>query len=124
MSGSPDGRITAFPYRDLAAPIGARTERHTTMAYVYCSTAMKGLTIEDFRKVSAEHLPFESIDGLLACTAGSDDKGLNVVMVFESKAHQERYAAEQLFPAFQATGIAPPEGTVVVEHEVDELYIS
>ena len=82
---------------------------------------MKGLTIEDFRKVSAEHLPFKRTDGLLACT---DASGLNVVMVFESKAHQERYAAEQLFPAFQATGIAPPESTTVIEHEVSELYIS
>jgi hypothetical protein len=93
------------------------------MAYVYCSTAMRGLDIEDFRKVSAEHLPFDKIDGLLACTAGTDDSGLNVVMVFESKAHQERYAAEQLFPAFQATGIAPPQGTVVIEHDVAELYL-
>ena len=93
------------------------------MAYIYLSTAMKGLTLDDFRKVSAEHLPFEAIDGLVACTAGMDDRGLNVAMVFESKAHQERYAAEQLFPAFQATGIAPPQGTVVVEYETDELYI-
>jgi hypothetical protein len=93
------------------------------MTYVYLSTAMKGLTIEDFRKVSAEHVPFENIDGLLACTAGVDGGGLNVAMVFKSKAHQERYEAEQLFPAFQATGIAPPQGTVVIEYETDELYV-
>ena len=44
-------------------------------------------------------------------------------MVFESKAHQERFAAEQLFPAFHATGISPPEGTVVVEYETNDFYI-
>lgn len=93
------------------------------MAYTYLSTSMKGLTLEDFRKVSAEHQPFENIDGLLACTAGTDDSGLTVIMVFESKAHNERFAAEQLFPAFQATGISPPEGTVTIEYETDDLYI-
>ena len=53
------------------------------MTYVYLSTAMKGLTIEDFRKVSAEHVPFEKIDGLLACTAGVDGGGLTVVRALD-----------------------------------------
>ena len=93
------------------------------MAFISLYTSMQGLTIEDFRTVSAKHNPPQDIDGLLAWAAGTNDNGLNVVTVWQSKAHQERYAAEQLFPAFQATGIAPPEGTVVIEHEVDELYI-
>ena len=56
LSSSPDGRITAVPYRHIPAPTGAPTERQTDMAYVYLSTGMKGLTMEDFQKVSAEHL--------------------------------------------------------------------
>jgi hypothetical protein len=93
------------------------------MAFISLYTSMQGLTIEDFRTVSAKHNPPQDIDGLLAWAAGTNDNGLNVVTVWQSKAHQERYAAEQLFPAFQATGISPPESTVVIEYETGELYV-
>ena len=75
------------------------------MAYVHITKA-KGRTIEDFRAVSAKHNPPQDIDGLLAWAAGTDEDGLNVVTVWQSKAHQERWAAEQLFPVFQALGMA------------------
>ena len=52
-------------------------------------TKAKGLTIEDFRRVSAKHNPPQDIDGLLAWAAGTDENGLNVVTVWQSKAHQE-----------------------------------
>jgi len=92
------------------------------MAFVFITEA-KGVTIEDFRAVSAKHNPPQDIDGLLAWAAGTDENGLNVVTVWQSKAHQERYAAEQLFPAFQATGISPPATTVNTEYETGELYV-
>ena len=66
--------------------------------------------IEDFRAVSAKHNPPQDIDGLLAWAAGSDEDGLNVVTVWQSKAHQERWAAEQLFPVFQALGMSGDAG--------------
>ena len=90
------------------------------MAFVH-STKSNGVTIEDFRAVSAKHIPPQDIDGLLAWAAGTDENGLNVVTVWESKAHEERWAAEQLFPAFQALGMTDvPEFT---GYETGELYI-
>ena len=55
------------------------------MAFVHIS-ATKGRTIEDFRTVSAKHNAPQDIDGLLAWAAGTDEKGLHVVTVWESKA--------------------------------------
>ena len=75
------------------------------MGYVHISKS-KGRTIEDFRAVSAKHNAPADIDGLLAWAAGSDENGLHVVTVWQSRAHQERWAAEQLFPAFQEFGMA------------------
>jgi hypothetical protein len=94
------------------------------MAAVFFAKA-KGLTIEDFRRVSAKHNPPQDIDGLLAWAAGPDENGLNVVTVWESKAHQERWAAEQLFPAFQETGLAEHmmANAEFTEYEAGELYI-
>ena len=93
------------------------------MAFVHIS-ATKGRTIEDFRTVSAKHNAPQDIDGLLAWAAGSDDNDLHVVTVWQSRAHQERWAAEQLFPAFQELGLSGiPENTESTEYETDELYI-
>ena len=93
------------------------------MAFVHISVT-KGRSIEDFRKVSAKHSQPQDIDGLLAWAAGSDDDGLHVVTVWASKAHQERWAAEQLFPAFQALGLSEiPGDSEFTEYETGELYI-
>ena len=93
------------------------------MAFVHIS-ATKGRTIEDFRTVSAKHNAAQDIDGLLAWAAGSDDSGLNVVSVWQSRAHQKRWAAEQLFPAFQALGLADvPVNSEFTQYETGELYI-
>jgi hypothetical protein len=49
-------------------------------------------------------------------------RGLQVVAVWESKAHADRYAAEQLFPAFQEFGVAP--GTMeITDYDADEFYL-
>ena len=74
------------------------------MTYVHVSTT-RGRTIDDFRAVTAKHNPPQDIDGLLTWAAGSDDDGLHVVSVWQSKAHADRFEAEQLFPAFQALGL-------------------
>jgi hypothetical protein len=94
------------------------------MAFVH-STKAKGVSIEDFRAVSAKHNPPPDIDGLLAWAAGSDENGLNVVTVWQSKAHQERFAAEQLFPVFQEFGMAEQmmANSEFTEYETGELYI-
>ena len=94
------------------------------MAFVH-STKAKGVSIEQFRAVSAKHNPPQDIDGLLAWAAGTDENGLNVVSIWQSQAHQERFAAEQLFPAFHALGMA--EEVVAngefTTYETGELYL-
>src|SRR5260370_24683512 len=76
----------------------------TVMAYVHITTS-KGRGIEDFRTVSAKHSPPQAIDGLLAWAAGSDEDGLHAVTVWQSRAHQEPWAAAQLFPSFHELGM-------------------
>jgi hypothetical protein len=98
-------------------------EGRTIMAFVHITKA-KGVTIEDFRAVSAKHSPPQDIDGLLAWAAGTDENGLNVVTIWQSSAHQERFATELLFPVFQEFGVAErmmadSEFTV---YEADEFY--
>jgi heme-degrading monooxygenase HmoA len=93
------------------------------MAYVHI-TKSKSHTIETFRTVSAKHNPPQDIDGLLAWAAGSDEDGLHVVTMWESKAQADRWAAEQLFPAFQAAGIAADMANAEFsEYETGELYM-
>jgi hypothetical protein len=94
------------------------------MAYVHIAKS-KGRSTEDFRTVAAKHNPPQDIDGLLAWAVGSDENGLHVVTVWESKAHEGRFEAEQLFPAFQAVGIAADvmANTEFTQYEADELYI-
>jgi len=93
------------------------------MTYVHFTTT-PGATIDDFREVGAKHNPPQDIDGLLAWAAGSDDHGLHVVTLWQSEAHADRYAAEQLFPAFQATGmISRVQDMQPTTYDADELYI-
>ena len=95
------------------------------MAFISLYTSMQGLTIEDFRTVSAKHNPPQDIDGLLVWTAGTDENGLHVVTIWESRAHAERFQAEQLFPAFQATGMmtAVVDNSTQVTFDTDEIYV-
>ena len=106
------------------AAVGKRERQDSSWHYIHISSS-KGRTIENFRMVSAKHNPPQDIDGLLAWAAGSDEVGLHVVTVWQSKAHQERWAAEQLFPAFQAAGHGRrlPANTEFTEYEAGELYI-
>jgi len=42
--------------------------------------------------------------------------------VWESEAHADRYAAEQLFPAFQEFGLAPGMMEMTT-YDADEFYL-
>jgi hypothetical protein len=47
-----------------------------------------------------------------------------MVSVWQSKAHLDRWAAEQLLPAFQALGMADAvSGTELTAYDADDLYI-
>ena len=93
------------------------------MAHIHIA-ATPGVTIEGLRAVAAKHNPPQDIDGLLAWAAGTDENGLHVVTVWQSKAHQDRWSAEQLFPAFQALGLTDVTSNMeFTEYDADELYI-
>ncbi|MGD0066481.1 MAG: hypothetical protein ABSB76_23930 [Streptosporangiaceae bacterium] len=93
------------------------------MAHIHIAVT-PGVTIESFRAVSAKHNPPQDIDGLLAWAAGTDSSGLHVVTVWQSKAHQDRWSAEQLFPAFQSLGLTDVTSNMeFTEYDADELYI-
>jgi hypothetical protein len=93
------------------------------MAYMHI-TAANGPTIDDFRAVSAKHNPPQDIDGLLAWAAGTDGSGLHVVTLWQSKAHKDRFEAEQLLPAFQAMGLTEvASNSDFTECEAGELFI-
>ena len=52
------------------------------------------------------------------------ENGLHVVTVWQSKAHQDRWSAEQLFPAFQSLGMTDVASHMeFTEYDADELYI-
>jgi len=47
-----------------------------------------------------------------------------VVSVWESKAHLERWTAEQLFPAFAELGLSGiPAGSEFTEYDAEEFYL-
>ena len=94
------------------------------MAFVH-SAKVKGVTFERYGAVSAKHNPPQDIDGLLAWAAGTDEESLNVVTIWQSQAHQERFAAEQLFPAFQELGVAEEvmANGEFTTYETGEFYI-
>ena len=93
------------------------------MAHIHIA-ATPGVTIDGFRAVAAKHNPPQNIDGLLAWAAGTDEVGLHVVTVWQSKAHQDRWSAEQLFPAFQSLGMTDVTSNMeFTEYDADEFYI-
>jgi hypothetical protein len=61
------------------------------------------------------------IDGLITWAA-TDASGLHVVAVWESQAHADRHAAEQLFPAFQEFGLTP-DMMEMTTYDADEFYL-
>jgi len=93
------------------------------MAFIHIARS-QGFSIEDARRVPDKVGPREAIAGLLVEAAGGGNN-LYHVTVWQSRAHAERYEAEQLLPVFQALGIAPDvaANTEFTTYDADELYI-
>lgn len=68
-----------------------------------------------FRKVG--ELVDNTPDGLVALYAGTNDDGLSITAVWESKAHSDRFAAEQLEPALQELGVQAGTPSAMIEFE-------
>ena len=63
-------------------------------------------------------------DGMIARYAGMNDRGLAITVVWESKAHSDRFAAEQLFPALHdIAGPGHEHPSTVVDFEAFETYV-
>lgn len=94
------------------------------MTYIHIAH-MGGKTIDFFRSMSSKTAPPAETDGLIAMTAGAYESGVHVLSIWESKAHLDRFEAEQLFPAFQAAGVASDimETTTFTTFAADDLYI-
>jgi hypothetical protein len=109
---------------DGALAGGGRREASLPGAAHIHIAATPGVTIEGFRAVAAKHNPPQDIDGLLAWAAGTDENGLHVVAVWQSKAQMDRWTAEQLFPAFQSLGMTDVTSNMeFTEYDANELYI-
>jgi hypothetical protein len=81
-----------------------------------------GVTIEQFRAVQA--VLGDRPEGLLAQIVGVADSKLQIITVWESRAHNDRFVAEQLHPAFNNAGYVAEHETVKVEFEVAELTLA
>jgi hypothetical protein len=73
------------------------------MSYAMVSQS-QGVGIEWHHALERE-LGAEPVDGLVATYAGTGPDGLCVISVWESKAHADRFTAEQLVPTLQRLGV-------------------
>jgi hypothetical protein len=87
----------------------------------YVLTTNFGGDAETYRKVLDR--VGESPDGLLARYAGTNERGLAVTTVWQSKADSDRFTAEHLMPAIhEIAGPGPePEGVFVDFEAFDEF---
>ena len=77
---------------------------------------------EAYRKV-VEHFDGPTA-GLVARYAGMNDHGLAITSVWESKAHSDRFAAEQLAPALRVVvGDVDLGPSVVVDFEAFDVHL-
>jgi hypothetical protein len=77
------------------------------MSYAMVSQT-PGVSIDWHYAVERE-LGDEPIDGLIASYAGTSLDGLCVISVWESKAHADRFAVEQLVPTLRRLGVTPDQ---------------
>src|ERR1035437_8155901 len=105
-------------------PARTTEKGRTDMAYIHIA-ASRGFTVEDSRRVEDKVGPRQAIDGLLGEAVGGDGDRLQHVTIWQSKAHADRYEAQQLLPAFQALGMAADvaASTEFTTCDADELYI-
>jgi hypothetical protein len=90
------------------------------MTYLITTKTVDG-SMDGYRAVTA-NLPAEPPPGMLARYVGPAEGGLGITVVWESKAHADRFTAEHLMPAIRTAfgdDTVPPEIIAYeVEHEV------
>ncbi len=91
------------------------------MPYAHISHA-PNTTLADYRAVDDE-IGDPRPDSLLLTILGTDDTGLHVIDLWESKAHADRFAAERLLPAFTRTGKGPDADATYAAFDTVEITI-
>lgn len=81
-------------------------------------------TLVGYREVAALAVGADRPDGLLVQVAGECEEGLQIVSVWESGVHHDRFVAERLHPALRRAGVPTDRGMRHVEFEVGELDIA
>jgi hypothetical protein len=114
---APDPSVASFL---PAQPAKGRT----AMTYIHIAK-VKGLSVDDFRRVNDKMTAPADTDGLLVIAAGADGNGLVVTSVWQSKAQKDRYEAEQLLPTFQSLGLAQDmmANAEFTEYAAEESYV-
>lgn len=94
------------------------------MAYAEI-TRIPTQTMEHYRAVIAEMNGDGPPEGLLVQIAGqSAEDGLQIVSVWESMPHHDRFITERLHPTFQRMGHVTDPGMRVVGFEVGDLLVT
>lgn len=81
-------------------------------------------TLARYREVTAIAVGADRPDGLLLQVAGESEEGLQIVSVWESGAHHDRFVVERLHPALRRAGVPTGPAMRHVEFEVGDLDIA
>ena len=81
-------------------------------------------TLAGYRDFTAAAIGADRPAGLLLQVAGESEEGLQIVSVWESGAHHDRFVAERLHPALRRAGLPADPRMRHVEFEVGELDIT
>ena len=93
------------------------------MAFATITQVPNG-TLAGYREVAAVAVGTDRPDGLLLQVAGESEQGLQIVSVWESGVHHDRFVAERLHPALRRAGLPADPGMRHVEFEVGELGVA
>jgi len=91
------------------------------MPYTHISHVL-GHSLSDYQAV-AEVLGPHSPEGRLALIVGETDGTLHIIDVWDTKAHSDRFAAEQLMRAFRQAGITPGPEEAFIEFDATVLKL-
>ncbi len=81
-------------------------------------------TLAAYREIAALAVGADRPDGLLLQVAGECEEGLQIVSVWESGVHHDRFVAERLHPVLRRAGVRLEPGLRHVEFEVGDLGVA
>ena len=97
--------MTAEPQIRTVSFVNKQPKETLTWLLSIHITTGSAQTIDHFCEVTEKLAEAGPIDGLLAHAVGTSEKGFQVVSIWESKGHLDRFEAERLFSAFNASSV-------------------